>query len=81
MRVLVLDESKLLMWMVAVLCPPGTEILARASFEEARRAILESPLDAAVVSMTPARVPWRELQALCAEIDWPTDGAPVEIGD
>ena len=66
MRLLVLDESQLLAWMVEQFCPPGTEVLPLASFEDARRVILDSSPDAAVVSMTPAHVPWRELQDLCA---------------
>lgn len=66
MRLLVLDESQLLAWMVEQLCPPGTDVLGLGSFEEARRVLLESPPDAAVVTVGPAHLPWRDFQKLCA---------------
>lgn len=71
MRLLVLDECHLLAWMVEQLCPPGTQVRSVTSFDEARRAVTESPPDAAVVSITPAHLPWRELQRLCASREPP----------
>ena len=71
LRLLVVDEYRLLAWMVEQLSPPGTQIRGTASFEEARRIVLENPPDAAVVSLTPARLPWREFQQLCASRERP----------
>ena len=66
MRLLVLDENQLLAWMVERLAPPGTEVVAFTSFDDARRALLENPPDAAVVCVTAAHLPWREFGRLCA---------------
>ena len=66
MRLLVLDECQLLAWMVERVSPPGTEVVGLTSFDEARRALLENPPDAAVVSLTSAHLPWREFRQLCA---------------
>jgi hypothetical protein len=66
LRLLVLDESRLLAWMVEQLCPPGTEVVGLGSFEEARRVLLTNPPDAAVVTVGPAHLPWRNFQKLCA---------------
>jgi hypothetical protein len=65
-RILVLDESRVLPWVVARVCPPGTVVVALTSLDDAARALRESPPDAAVVSVTPAHVVWREFQHLCA---------------
>ena len=67
MRVFVLDESQLLAWMVGRLSPPGTEVVGLTSFDDARRALLENPPDAAVVSLTSAHLPWREFRQLCSD--------------
>ena len=53
-------------WVVGHLCPPGTDVVGFASFEEACSAIAKHPPDAAVVSMTHAHLPWRDFQQLCA---------------
>ncbi|HQR44649.1 MAG TPA: hypothetical protein PK598_01380 [Thermoanaerobaculia bacterium] len=66
MRLLVLDESQLLAWMVERLAPPGTLVTGLTSFDEARRVVQEDPPDAAVVSLTSAHLPWREFARLCA---------------
>jgi hypothetical protein len=63
---MVLDESRVLPWVVKRVCPPGTEVLGFTSFTEALRALCERPPDAAVVSVTPAHLPWRDFQHLCA---------------
>ena len=68
MRLLVLDECQILAWMVERLSPPGTEVVGLTSFDEARRSLLENPPDAAVVSLTSAHLPWRELSKLCVDL-------------
>ncbi|MDL2718418.1 MAG: hypothetical protein PT977_11745 [Acidobacteriota bacterium] len=67
MRLFVLDESRVLAWMVEHLSPPGTEVVGLTSFDDARRALLENPPDAAVVSINAAHLPWREFQEFCAK--------------
>ena len=59
-RILVLDESRVLPWVVEHVCPPGTDVVSLTSFDEARRLVRESPPDAVVVSVPPAHLPWRE---------------------
>lgn len=71
MRLLVLDESRILAWLVERLAPPGTEVVGLVRFEEACRALAENPPDAAIVSMTRARLPWREFQKRCASLKPP----------
>ncbi len=66
MRLLVLDESRVLSWVVEHLSPPGVEVEYVESFEEAKRRVRERPPDAAVVSLTPAHLPWNSFQHLCA---------------
>jgi DNA-binding NtrC family response regulator len=41
-------------------------VLAFTSFEEALQSLRQSPPDAAVVSITPAHLPWRDFQHQCA---------------
>ena len=67
LRVLVLDESRLMAWIVEHVAPPGTKVVGLTSFDDARRALLENPPDAAIVSVTSARRPWREFRLLCTE--------------
>ena len=66
MRILVLDEGRLLPWLVARALGAGYEVEGVDSFDRALRRILESHPDLVVVSLTQARLPWRELQHLCA---------------
>lgn len=68
MRVLVVDESRVLSWVVSRLAGPEVDIDPVDSFEEAlERVSSGAPIDAAVVSLTPARLPWRAFQRACAE--------------
>lgn len=71
MRVLVLDYSGILPWILAHAGGAGDEVEAVVSLEEAERAVRERPPDAAVVSMTPAELPWGRFQHLCAAQDPP----------
>jgi len=66
MRLLVLDESQVLPWVVKHLAPPDTEVLGVTDFAAAQRQLREDPPDAAIVSISPAQLPWRDFQHLCA---------------
>ncbi|MFN7943451.1 MAG: hypothetical protein U0X73_17800 [Thermoanaerobaculia bacterium] len=61
-----LDPSGLLPWVVRHEAPPGVEVEAVSSFEAAEQIVSDRPPDAAVVSVPPARLPWRSFQRLCA---------------
>jgi DNA-binding NtrC family response regulator len=71
MRVLVVDPSRILTWMVRHDLGVAAEVVEANSFEEAERLVRDDPPDAAVVSLPPARLPWREFQHLCARQDPP----------
>jgi len=66
MRLLVLDQSRILQWLVLHEFPQGLEVLAVQDFDEAERLVEQDPPDAAVVSLPPAQLPWRQFQHLCA---------------
>ena len=69
MRLLVVDQSLILQWLVRHEFPDGLEIASAQSLAEAETLLAaegrEAP-DAAVVSLPPARLPWREFQHRCA---------------
>lgn len=71
MRVLVLDYSGILPWILEHAADAGDEVEAVTCLEEAERAVRNHPPDAAVVSMTPAELPWGRFQHLCAEQEPP----------
>ncbi len=66
MRLLVLDPSGLLPWVVRHAAPEGVEVEMAASLEAAERILAEHSPDAAVVSVPPAQLPWRSFQRICA---------------
>lgn len=66
MRLLVIDESRVLPWVVEHLAPPGVAVAVALDFDEAEQVIREHRTDAVVVSVPPAQLPWREFQHLCA---------------
>ncbi len=65
-RLLVLDQCRILPLRVGREVPPGVEIVAMTGVREAERLIRFDPPDAAVVSLTPASVDWPAFQRLCA---------------
>lgn len=71
MRVLVVDESRMMPWLVARLGGVQIQVEAVDSFPAALAAVRGDGIDAAVVSLTPARLPWREFQRACASHDPP----------
>jgi len=65
-RLLVLDQSCLLPWVVRHEAPVGVEVEAVLSLDAAERILEQRPPDAAVVSVPPGNLPWRSFQRLCA---------------
>jgi len=66
MRVLVVDSSGLLPWVVRHAAPPGVDIDAANDLAGAERLLHERPPDAVVVSVPPAHLPWCSFQHRCA---------------
>lgn len=66
MRLLVLDQSLILQWLVRHEFPDGLEIASAQSLQEAEALLAAEAPDAAVVSLPPARLPWRDFQHRCA---------------
>jgi len=71
LRVLVVDDSRVLPWQVQRLSGPAVDVRAVDSFEEALGAVLDESIDAAVVSVSPARLPWNRFQSACARCQPP----------
>jgi hypothetical protein len=69
-RLLVIDQSGILPWLVER-AAPGVEVEAVTCLEQAERVLRHHPPDAAVVSMPPATLPWRDFQHLCATLEPP----------
>lgn len=65
MHLLVLDGSRVLPSLVKRLAPRGVDVESAATFDEARLRLEHSPPEAVIVNLTPAELPWQELQALC----------------
>ena len=69
MRLLVVDQSLILQWLVRHEFPDGVEIASAQSLHEAEALLAAdgpNAPDAAVVSLPPARLPWRDFQHRCA---------------
>ena len=66
MRLLVVDSNPLLGWQLRHELPVGTAVELVGDFEAAEQRVRDDPPDAAVVSLPPAALPWREFQHLCA---------------
>ena len=65
MHLLVLDGSLVLPSLVKRLAPQGVDVELATSFDEARLRLRQSPPQAMIVNLTPAELPWQELQSLC----------------
>lgn len=77
MRLLVVDQSLILQWLVRHEFPDGLEIASAQSLQEAEALVAAEGLaapDAALVSLPPARLPWREFQHRCA-----THSPPIPV--
>ena len=64
-RLLLVDGSDLMGWLVARLIPSSMEIVRVGSFAEADRFLREQPPDAAIFNLTPRHLDWRALIDLC----------------
>ena len=67
MELLVLDGSLVLPSLVRRLAPPGVDVESASSFDEARQRLRRRPPQALIVNLTPAELPWQEIQAFCQE--------------
>lgn len=77
MRLLVVDQSLILQWLVRHEFPDGLEIASAQSLVEAEALLAadcQNAPHAAVVSLPPARLPWREFQHRCA-----THAPPIPV--
>ena len=71
MHLLVLDGSRVLLSLVRRLAPAGVEVESVATFDEALKRLALRPPEALIVDLTPADLPWQELQRLCQKHDPP----------
>jgi DNA-binding NtrC family response regulator len=65
-RLLVVDQSLILQWLVRHEFPDGLEIASAQSLHEAEQLLTSASPDAAVVSLPPAKLPWHDFQRRCA---------------
>jgi DNA-binding NtrC family response regulator len=66
LNILVVDESRVLPWLVKRLARDRVEVLEADSFDDAMAMVSQRAIDAAIVSVTPAFIPWRDFQGACA---------------
>lgn len=64
-RVLVVDGSTLMGWLVKSLSSSAIDIVCARSFDDARRHLQAHPPNAAIFNITPSELPWHELRDLC----------------
>ena len=64
-RLLLVDGSDLMSWLVARLIPRTMEIVRVGSFAEADRCLREQPPDAAIFNLSPRHLDWRALIDRC----------------
>lgn len=64
-RLLLVDGSDLMNWLVARLIPRGMEIVRVNSFAEAEQCLREQPPDAAIFNLSPRHLDWRVLIDRC----------------
>ena len=64
-RVLVVDSSKLMAWLVGAVAPDMIDVRHASSLAEAREELTARPPHAAMLHLTHAHVHWQELADLC----------------
>lgn len=65
MRLLLLDDSRVLPWLVRRMVPPGVQVQVTHSFSDALRRISEDPPEAIMVNLPLAKLPWRRFHEMC----------------
>jgi DNA-binding response OmpR family regulator len=66
-RVLVVDGSHLMVWIVQMLVPAGVQGVQASRFADAQALLAGDPPDAAIFNLTPWHLDWQRLIALCHE--------------
>jgi DNA-binding NtrC family response regulator len=66
-RVLVVDGSHLMVWLVQTLVPDDVEVVQAGRFADAQSLLASDPPDAAIFNLTPSTLEWSQLIALCHE--------------
>lgn len=66
-RLLLVDGSDLMGWLVARLIPGNVEIVRATSFGEADRCLRDKPPDVAIFNLTPRHLDWRVLLDRCSD--------------
>lgn len=66
-RVLVVDGSHLMVWLVQTLVPDGVEVVQASRFADAQFVLTSDPPDAAIFNLTPSTLEWSRLISLCHE--------------
>jgi DNA-binding NtrC family response regulator len=87
-HLLVLDGSRVLLSLVRRLAPEWVEVESVATFDDALKRFALRPPQALIVNLTPADLPWGELQRLCQKHNPPIPvlyescihHSPVEAG-
>ena len=64
-RLLIVDGSPLMAWLVSTVTPPGVQVERASSFTEAEIMLKEHPPDAAILNITPSHLNWSFLGDLC----------------
>jgi len=68
-RLLLVDGSDLMGWLVAHLIPSDVEVIRATSFTEADRCLREHPPDAAIFNLMPRHLDWRSLLDRCVRCE------------
>lgn len=70
-RVLVVDGSELMGWLVQHLVPRHVEVVRAATFSEANSVLSHDPPGAAIFNITPSNLNWQQLVEICCRQDPP----------
>jgi response regulator RpfG family c-di-GMP phosphodiesterase len=66
-RVLVVDGSHLMVWLVQTLVPDDVQVVQASRFADAQSLLISNPPDAAIFNLTPSTLEWSRLISLCHE--------------
>jgi len=64
-RLLIVDGSQLMTWLVMSVLPNGITVEWATSYDEAETILRENPPDAAILNITPCRLDWNLLRSIC----------------